>query len=72
MIPQQPVEIKYNYFEFNYYFTAHATMPGHNMGVTYPRSYCIGVFGLQKAELHFNRLANPQLDFEAVVALWVR
>lgn len=32
----------------------------------WPRSYAIGVFGSQRAEIHYNRLNNKLLDFELI------
>ncbi|KIH52266.1 hypothetical protein ANCDUO_17633, partial [Ancylostoma duodenale] len=33
---------------------------------SWPRSYAVGVFGSQKAEIHFNQFKNPLMDFEVV------
>uniref|UniRef100_A0A0N4ZT88 SRCR domain-containing protein n=1 Tax=Parastrongyloides trichosuri TaxID=131310 RepID=A0A0N4ZT88_PARTI len=35
----------------------------------WPRSYAIGIFGLQKIDVHFNRFRNYLMDFELVAGL---
>ena len=56
-----PAYIQNNYFQMNHFI--------HDTGEyvdSWPRSYAVGVFGVQKADIHFNRLNNPLMDFEAV------
>ncbi|CEF63163.1 SRCR domain and Parallel beta-helix repeat and Pectin lyase fold/virulence factor domain and Pectin lyase fold domain and C-type lectin-like domain and C-type lectin fold domain and SRCR-like domain-containing protein [Strongyloides ratti] len=56
--------IQYNYFLYNTFV--------NNLDdyvETLPRSYAIGIFGLQKIDVHFNRLRNLLMDFELVAGV---
>lgn len=61
-----PAYIRYNYFEANYLVNTI-----EQLVATWPRSFCVGVFGLQSVDVNYNRLSNTLLDFEAIVALRV-
>uniref|UniRef100_A0A915M244 SRCR domain-containing protein n=1 Tax=Meloidogyne javanica TaxID=6303 RepID=A0A915M244_MELJA len=56
-----PAFIQYNYFQFNRFLR-----PSDEYAEMWPRSYCVGIFGTQRVEIHFNRLRNVLLDFELV------
>uniref|UniRef100_A0A7E4VD53 SRCR domain-containing protein n=1 Tax=Panagrellus redivivus TaxID=6233 RepID=A0A7E4VD53_PANRE len=56
-----PAYIQYNYFERNFFITK-----VEDYVDTWPRSFAVGVFGAQKADVHFNRLSNALMDFEVV------
>ncbi|EYC44991.1 hypothetical protein Y032_0443g1557 [Ancylostoma ceylanicum] len=53
--------IQYNYFLHNYFIKANEDYVD-----SWPRSYAVGVFGSQKAEIHFNQFKNPLMDFEVI------
>jgi hypothetical protein len=61
-----PAAIRYNYFESNYIVSSRAQLVA-----TWPRSYAVGVFGVQPVNINFNRFDNQLIDFECVVALRV-
>lgn len=56
-----PAFIQYNYFQFNHYIKKLEDYVD-----SWPRSYAVGVFGVQKADVHFNRFRNALMDFELV------
>ncbi|KAK6754795.1 hypothetical protein RB195_013653 [Necator americanus] len=53
--------IQYNYFLHNYFIKANEDYVD-----SWPRSYAVGIFGSQKAEIHFNQFRNPLMDFEVI------
>uniref|UniRef100_A0A914HL06 SRCR domain-containing protein n=1 Tax=Globodera rostochiensis TaxID=31243 RepID=A0A914HL06_GLORO len=59
-----PAQIQYNYFQFNRFLH-----PTDDYVEMWPRSYTLGIFGIQKVDIHFNRFKNVLLDFELVAAL---
>ncbi|CAJ0963174.1 unnamed protein product, partial [Mesorhabditis belari] len=56
-----PAIIQYNYFQGNKFVQSNQDYVD-----MWPRSYAIGVFGTQRADVHFNRLSNRLMDFELV------
>uniref|UniRef100_A0A1I7XK75 SRCR domain-containing protein n=1 Tax=Heterorhabditis bacteriophora TaxID=37862 RepID=A0A1I7XK75_HETBA len=56
-----PAYIQYNYFLHNHYIKANEDYVD-----MWPRSYAVGIFGSQKAEIHFNQFKNDLLDFELI------
>ncbi len=60
-----PARIRYNYFTGNYFLGASV---GYFV-LNYPRSYTLGLLGLQKVVVNYNRFDNPEMDFEVVVGL---
>uniref|UniRef100_A0A183C0J1 SRCR domain-containing protein n=1 Tax=Globodera pallida TaxID=36090 RepID=A0A183C0J1_GLOPA len=59
-----PAQIQYNYFQFNRFLH-----PTDDYVEMWPRSYTLGIFGIQKVDIHFNRFKNVLMDFELVAAL---
>lgn len=56
-----PAWIQYNYIQRNHYIRS-----GDDYVDMWPRSYAIGIFGSQRADIHFNLLKNVLMDFELV------
>ncbi|CAJ0561234.1 unnamed protein product, partial [Mesorhabditis spiculigera] len=56
-----PAWIQYNYFEGNRFIKDDGEFVD-----MWPRSYAVGIFGTQRADVHFNRLRNVLMDFELV------
>lgn len=53
--------IRYNYFQRNGFLR-----DTEEYVDTWPRSFTIGIFGSQLANVHFNRLHNILFDFELI------
>lgn len=56
-----PAFIQYNYFTKNNFLRR-----AEDYVDMWPRSFAVGIFGAQLADVHFNRLRNLLLDFELV------
>ncbi|CAD5226291.1 unnamed protein product [Bursaphelenchus okinawaensis] len=59
-----PSYVQFNYFQFNKFV--------HSLDDyvdSWPRSYCVGAFGTQKIDIHYNRLKNKLMDFEIVAGV---
>ncbi|CDW52478.1 Deleted in malignant brain tumors 1 protein [Trichuris trichiura] len=59
-----PCRVHRNYFFDNYFLT-----PEDNYVDNWPRSFALGLFGVQNVEVHFNNFRNTLLDFEVVAGL---
>lgn len=59
-----PARMWYNYIEQNYFLNIDQPVVE-----SWPRSYAIGLLGLQKVNISYNNVNNPLLDFEIVVGL---
>uniref|UniRef100_A0A915K0I4 SRCR domain-containing protein n=1 Tax=Romanomermis culicivorax TaxID=13658 RepID=A0A915K0I4_ROMCU len=54
----------FNYFEQNYFLANDQPKIEH-----YPRSYALGIFGVQKVNVSYNNIHNPLFDFELISGL---
>lgn len=58
---QIPSYIQYNYIQSNWYIDEDGEYVDNR-----PRSFAVGAFGLQRVDIHYNRLRNALMDFEVV------
>lgn len=63
---EMPAYIQFNYFQFNRFIKNIDDYIDMR-----PRSYTVGIFGTQLADIHFNRFKNPLMDFELVTGCTV-
>ncbi|CAD5229908.1 unnamed protein product [Bursaphelenchus xylophilus] len=59
-----PSYVQYNYFQFNKFVQSLDDYVD-----SWPRSFCVGAFGTQKVDVHYNRLKNKLMDFEIVAGV---
>lgn len=54
------------FIQYNYFLKNHFIRTIDDYVIMWPRSFAVGVFGTQLADVHFNRFRNVLLDFELV------